>query len=89
MKCIHCYISGRVQGVFFRASTQKQALSLGLSGWAKNLPDGRVEVLACGDQQALAQLRQWLRRGPSIAQVTHVECSELDTDNCPDGFSTA
>lgn len=75
--CIHCTISGRVQGVWFRASTQEQAEQLGLKGWARNLPDGRVEVLACGDKEKLAQLYAWLKEGPRLANVTDVTYEEL------------
>ena len=65
-------VRGRVQGVFFRASTREQALVLGLTGYAKNLIDGSVEVLACGDDQAIAHLERWLRDGPPMAQVTEL-----------------
>jgi len=65
-------ISGKVQGVFFRASTARTAEQLGLRGFARNLPDGRVEVLALGDARALASLAGWLRQGPPRAQVTDV-----------------
>lgn len=75
--CIHCYISGKVQGVWYRASTQTQAQQLGLTGWVRNLPDGRVEVLACGEREALAQLHAWLQRGPERAEVTGVSYEEL------------
>lgn len=54
------WVSGRVQGVFFRASTRQQALRLGLSGSARNLDDGRVEVIAAGDGQSLEKLARWL-----------------------------
>lgn len=67
---LRCLVAGRVQGVFFRASTREQALRLGLTGYARNLPDGRVEVLAFGP--ALDQLLDWLRVGPPHAQVTAV-----------------
>lgn len=70
--CIHCFVSGRVQGVWFRASTQEKAKKLGLTGWARNLPDGRVEVLACGDKEKLKELHQWLHTGPELANVTEV-----------------
>jgi len=72
--CLHCLISGRVQGVFFRASTRSQAQCLGVSGWARNLPDGRVEVLACGPAEAVTRLRDWLRQGPPGAGVTDLKC---------------
>ncbi|MGB5472586.1 MAG: acylphosphatase [Gammaproteobacteria bacterium] len=76
--CRRCIVSGRVQGVFFRASTQAQALALGVSGHARNLPDGRVEVLACGAEQDVRSLCAWLQTGPSQARVTAVQCTDVD-----------
>jgi len=67
------FVSGRVQGVFFRASTRDEALRLGLRGYASNLRDGRVEVYAEGDDAALDQLEQWLRHGPPLARVEQLE----------------
>lgn len=75
-RCIHCLVAGRVQGVFFRASAREVAEELGLTGWVRNLPDGRVEVVAVGDAQALARFRDWLRQGPERAVVTSVQCQE-------------
>jgi acylphosphatase len=72
------FISGRVQGVFFRASTRNQAQRLGLRGWAVNLPDGRVEVLAVGAAAAVQQLGEWLHDGPPAAQVLAVETAPAD-----------
>ena len=66
-------VSGKVQGVFFRASTREQARRLGLRGHARNLADGRVEVAAAGDDDAVEALAQWLQRGPPMAQVETVE----------------
>ncbi len=74
--CIHCYVSGRVQGVWYRASTRDQALALGVSGYARNLPDGRVEVLACGEKDAVTALRDWLWEGPTYARVTAVDWTQ-------------
>jgi len=74
MSAIHCYVSGRVQGVFFRESTRARAESLGLRGWVRNLPDGRVEVTASGPEADLAALRRWLNTGPAQAVVTSLEC---------------
>lgn len=65
-------IKGRVQGVFFRDSTRREAESLGLTGHAINLDDGNVEVLACGDADAIETLLEWLREGPPLASVTAV-----------------
>ncbi|OED40462.1 acylphosphatase [Endozoicomonas sp. (ex Bugula neritina AB1)] len=71
--CRRALVEGRVQGVWYRGSTQKQALKLGVTGWAKNLPDGRVEVLMCGSAEALDQLQAWLHKGPTMAKVARVE----------------
>lgn len=72
-------VSGRVQGVFFRASTREQARRLGLSGSARNLADGRVEVIADGDAAAIEALAGWLRHGPPQARVEAVERSDWQT----------
>ena len=85
--CLHCLISGRVQGVFFRASTRSAAQRLGIDGWARNLPDGRVEVLACGPAEAVSRLRDWLRHGPPGARVTDLECESLPYRHLS-GFTT-
>ena len=63
--------------MYFRASTRQRALQLGLTGYAKNLPDGRVEVLAVGESVALDQLSQWLRRGPPAASVTELQSIDV------------
>ena len=81
------WISGRVQGVWFRAGTREQALALGLSGYARNLLDGRVEVLAQGDPDALDALQRWLQRGPPLARVERVEVEHGQPEAC-EGFST-
>ena len=70
-------LSGRVQGVFFRASAREQALGLGLAGHAQNQPDGRVEVLASGPAEALDALQHWLRQGPPAARVEAVSREDL------------
>lgn len=87
-KCLRCFVSGRVQGVFFRGTTQKEAVKLGLVGYAKNLPDGRVEVLACGTEESLTVLQAWLWQGPSYAQVDDVQCETVDMESYPRGFTT-
>ena len=69
MACVRFMVRGRVQGVFFRASTREQALKLGVSGHAKNLADGGVEVLASGSPEALDALHKWLHVGPPSARV--------------------
>lgn len=86
--CIRCYVSGRVQGVFFRASTQEVATRLGLKGYARNLPDSRVEVLACGEHSSLQELEAWLWQGPTYAEVADVNCENLSVEQIPTTFST-
>ncbi len=88
MPCRCYWISGRVQGVNFRASTQHQARQLGLTGHALNLRDGRVEVLACGTLEALAQLEVWLRQGPPGARVDEVESGDMPADPGVSDFRT-
>ena len=85
--CKKCLVSGRVQGVFYRASTRNRARELGVTGYARNLEDGRVEVLACGEEQAVQQLIDWLWQGPQAAKVSAVDVSEADADGVPDSFS--
>jgi acylphosphatase len=71
-------VTGKVQGVFFRASTARIAEQLGVRGFARNLPDGSVEVLALGDAESVATLTGWLRRGPPLARVEDVTEQEED-----------
>lgn len=75
--CVRCRVSGRVQGVFFRASTRDRARELGIRGYAHNLDDGRVEVLACGPASAVQLLQDWLWQGPPSASVSDVQCSAV------------
>lgn len=86
--CFRCTVAGRVQGVFFRASAREEALAHGVSGYARNLPDGRVEVLACGRVEAVAAMRQWLSHGPTRAEVTGVACEAVDYRELS-GFTTS
>jgi acylphosphatase len=73
-----CFVSGRVQGVFYRASTQQRARALGVTGYARNLPDGRVEVLACGRPDVVDALVRWLWQGPPAASVTAVDVEDVE-----------
>jgi acylphosphatase len=87
-----CLVAGRVQGVFYRASTRQRALKLGVTGYARNLADGRVEVLACGEPAAVGALCDWLWTGSTASQVTSVEIEEaegLEPDAEPERFRTA
>ena len=86
--CRKFLITGQVQGVFFRASTQRQAEARGLSGHAINLADGSVEVVACGEEVAVDQLERWLQKGPASATVNEVESEAIDPDPRPEGFRT-
>lgn len=73
MKRYHVRISGRVQGVFFRANTWKTARSLGLTGWVRNLPDGRVEAVFEGEKDAAEKMLAWCRTGTTPARVERLE----------------
>ncbi len=70
--CIHAFASGRVQGVFYRESARKKAESLRITGWVRNLEDGRVEVFACGEESAIKEFQDWLKKGPIAARVDHL-----------------
>ena len=83
--CIHVTIQGRVQGVGFRYYTQREARKLGISGWVRNCPDGSVEAIICGETERLDSMKQWLKHGPSYAQVEHIEFSAGHLpNNCKD-----
>lgn len=89
--CREFYIEGRVQGVFFRASTARVANRLGLRGEARNLSDGRVRVIACGGTDELTQLESWLHEGSPMSRVDRVLVSNLpdhDWEQYP-SFTTA
>jgi len=88
MICRRYFVRGRVQGVFFRASARNEALRLGLTGYAKNLADGRVEAVACGEAPALEEFQRWLQHGPPAARVDEVS-SEDGPDRVFTGFATA
>ncbi|MEE8338535.1 MAG: acylphosphatase [Xanthomonadales bacterium] len=85
--CRRFLVSGRVQGVWFRESTRREAVRLGLNGSASNLPDGRVEVLALGAWKDIDQLSVWLRHGPTMARVDEV-VEETIEDPGLSGFTT-
>jgi acylphosphatase len=87
MTCRQFKVSGRVQGVFFRASTRDVAVPLHITGHAINLPDGSVEVLACGEASAVVELEQWLHEGPPMAAVSSVEGIDVECEP-PQRFST-
>lgn len=70
---VHLLVSGLVQGVFFRANTQKKAQKLGLTGWVKNLSDGRVEIVSEGPEERLEKFIQWVKQGPRTARVRNLD----------------
>jgi acylphosphatase len=76
MRRVHVLVSGRVQGVFFRGATHAQMRALGLSGWVRNLPDGRVEAVVEGDDARVEKALAFLRRGPPHAVVEQIEVSD-------------
>jgi acylphosphatase len=74
--CRRYLVSGRVQGVSYRANAARAAQQIGVRGWVRNLDDGRVEALGVGSAEELAEFYAWLRRGPRFAEVTDVEVFE-------------
>jgi len=91
MICRRSFVSGRVQGVFYRATCVRKAESMGINGFARNLADGRVEVLACGEAAAVEAFIAWLWEGSAASKVTAVETQPLDPASvqCPSGFASA
>ncbi len=75
-----CYVSGVVQGVFYRQNTKEQAEKRNLTGWVKNLPDGRVEALLFGDEDKVLNMLEWLAVGPDRAVVTHLDVFVADNE---------
>lgn len=75
--CQHFLITGQVQGVSFRYYTKRKATELDLTGWVRNLTDGRVEIIACGSAGAMSTFQQWLIQGPTLARVTDVEVKTM------------
>lgn len=78
--CKKCLVGGRVQGVYYRATAARRAQELGVRGYARNLADGRVEVLAYGEETAVLAFVEWLWIGSSASRVTSVEVSDADVD---------
>lgn len=83
---MRCLVAGRVQGVWYRATTSQEAMRLGLDGWARNLADGRVEVVIAGPQTAVAELCAWLWRGSPGSKVDGVTVEAWE-EPVPEGFS--
>lgn len=82
---VHVFASGKVQGVFYRASTRQRASELGLAGWVRNLDDGRVEALLSGSAQQVEDMLVWMRQGPAGARVDKLAVTESN-ELAPDGF---
>ena len=83
-RCRHFLVSGRVQGVFFRAATEATARRLDVTGWVRNLADGSVELVACGAEAKLAELERWLWQGPPRARVEQVRSREAELQSFGD-----
>jgi acylphosphatase len=86
MKCVHLRITGRVQGVFYRASAQDEARRLGLVGWVRNLPDGGVEAVAQGTNDQVDAFVEWCKKGPKFAVVTGIDVREEGLEDGLVGF---
>jgi acylphosphatase len=86
-KCAHLFIAGRVQGVNFRYYTVQHAESLGVTGWVRNLWDGRVEAVLEGDETAVQQMVAWCREGPRAARVDDVEVHWEKPSDSSSGFT--
>jgi len=76
LKQIHIFITGRVQGVFFRQSTRVMAIKNYVNGWVRNLDDGRVEIVAQGEEQDIHNLANWCKKGPANSRVDEFELKE-------------
>ncbi|MBE9170059.1 acylphosphatase [Pleurocapsales cyanobacterium LEGE 06147] len=84
--CVRIFVSGKVQGVGYRFSTRQQAQNLGINGWVRNLPDGRVEAVLAGDRPTVEQMIQWCRIGPAAAVVKNITVEEIKSRTI-DGFT--
>lgn len=80
-------VRGKVQGVFYRVAAKRMALEYGVTGHARNMPDGSVEVLACGTKHAIGDLEAWIWEGSPQARVEAVEIEELELDDEPEEFT--
>jgi acylphosphatase len=83
---VHVYVSGQVQGVFFRDSTRQKAEELGLAGWVRNIPDGRVEALFEGPSERVREMVRWCKEGPSHADVEDVDTEYEAAEGGHTGF---
>lgn len=81
MKCAHLIVSGRVQGVFFRANVKSKAIEFGLKGYAKNLENGDVEIVAQGNEEKITKLIEFIKKGPGISRVTGIQIKHKEQEN--------
>lgn len=86
MKRVHVFLEGKVQGVFFRDSTRQEAGKLGVTGWVRNLPDGRVEAVFEGASKAVDEVVAWARSGPPQARVDDMDVQVEDPTGEFEGF---
>lgn len=86
MRTVRMFVSGRVQGVGFRAFAQRQADRLGVDGWVRNLPDGRVEALAAGEDEAVEAFIEAVRKGPVLARVSGLDVEDAAGEAVAVGF---
>jgi acylphosphatase len=91
MMCKRCLVSGRVQGVYYRATAARRAHELGIRGFARNLSDGRVEIVACGADESVSAFVKWLWIGSSASKVTAIEVTDAAPDplHARPGFHTS
>ncbi len=85
-ECLHIIVKGKVQGVYFRAYTQKQAIKHNVNGFVRNLTNGDVEIVAEGDDTALQALVSWCHKGPLLARVRQVITSPYQAGEVFEGF---
>ena len=81
MNCIHLIVSGKVQGVFFRDNTRRKAAELGLKGYARNLEDGTVEVVAQGQENKISELVEFMRKSPGFSKVEDIKMKHKEPEN--------
>ncbi len=87
MKNVHVLVSGKVQGVFFRANTRKKAEKLGVKGWVKNTSDGKVEAVFEGKDDNVKEMIEWCKHGSTLAKVKNVDVEEKEPENKFNSFS--
>lgn len=85
LRTIEIWVSGKVQGVFYRQTTREMAMAIGINGQVRNLPDGRVHIIATGTTEQLDQLLEWCRQGPPKARVSGIESADIELQQF-DGF---